>query len=44
MEEIIRYGLAGFGLGVLFTFGIVWLFVFRPIEKDNEKRSKGEEK
>jgi preprotein translocase subunit YajC len=37
MEEIFRYMFAGFGIGILTAFGIVWFFIFRPEEKKLEK-------
>ena len=40
MEEILRYLFAGFGIGVLVAFGIVWFCVFRPEEKRLKKEGR----
>ena len=37
MDELLRYFFAGFGVGFLVFFFIVWLFVFHPEDKKNDK-------
>jgi len=40
MEEVIRYLVVGFGIGVLFMTGVVWFCVFRESEKDIKRKDR----
>jgi len=40
MEDIARYVVAGFGVGVLLMTAILWFFVFREFERDIDRREK----